>query len=462
MVFSSTVFLFIFLPITYLLCLIVPNVKLKNIFLIIASLTFYAFGEPVYVLLMLVSVIINYIGGRLLINERLNDKVVLAVAVVLNLGMLGVFKYAGFAVSSFNQLFQLSIPVPEIRLPIGISFFTFQALSYVIDVYRDRTLSQKSFSNVLLYVSFFPQLIAGPILKYHDVDKQIAGRKMTVELTASGIRRFIYGLSKKLLISNVAGAIADSIFGLAAPSITMPTAWLGAIAYCIQIYYDFSGYSDMAIGLGKMFGFEFLENFNYPYVSQSIKEFWRRWHISLSTWFKEYLYIPLGGNRKGKIRAGINRMIVFFCTGLWHGASWNFVIWGLFHGLFLMFEGYGIIPIEKVKFRPLRHIYTLLVVCVGFVFFRADTLGQAWTFIKAMFAGFGANSLQFGYFTEQLTPYSIFILVLAVIFAMPIKQKIEQTAVTETLSYVGSGVLLFLCILTLSSATYNPFIYFRF
>lgn len=329
MVFSSLTFLCIFLPAVFLLYTLIPSLKAKNTLLIIASLIFYAYGEPVYVLLMIASSLVNYICAlNCADRERTKSKVFLAAAIVINLGLLAVFKYTGMFVTSLNTLAGLKIPVPEIALPIGISFFTFQALSYVIDVYRGTVERQKNYFHVLLYISFFPQLIAGPIVKYRDISESIASREQNAKDVARGMRRFICGLCKKVLIANAMGQVADVIFSNDIAALSAFPTWLGAVAYLFQIYYDFSGYSDMAIGLGRMFGFRFKENFLYPYAATNIQDFWRKWHISLSTWFKEYLYIPLGGNRKGKARTVLNRLIVFFLTGLWHGANWTFVVWG--------------------------------------------------------------------------------------------------------------------------------------
>ncbi len=470
MVFSSTVFLFIFLPVTYILYLIVPKIKAKNILLIIMSLVFYAFGEPIVVFLMIFSVAVNYVFGRLLGKPDGHRKPVLVAAVVFNLLLICIFKYTGFLVETFNAVSGLDIPVPQIDLPIGISFFTFQILSYVIDVYRDNTLSQKNFGNLLLYISLFPQLIAGPIVKYYDIERQIDNRSITIEKTSKGIRWFICGLSKKILIANIAATAADAMFALEGAQMSALTCWLGAIAYTIQIYFDFSGYSDMAIGLGSMLGFTFKENFNYPYTADSMRDFWRRWHISLSTWFKEYLYIPLGGNRKGKFRTAVNRIIVFFFTGLWHGANMTFVVWGLAHGFFLLLESYNVIPTEKIKFKPIKRIYTLLVVTVTFVIFRADTLTQAWTFIKEMFTGFDITSQSLSAFSAQLTPLLITVLILGAVFSTPVLRKLGErftkdgimSAPAEYLSYAGTLVMLLLCVVSLASSSYNPFIYLQF
>ncbi|MBO5509089.1 MAG: MBOAT family protein, partial [Lachnospiraceae bacterium] len=340
MVFSSIVFICIFLPVIFILYTLLPSIKVKNILLVAASLVFYAYGEPVYIILMLLSTVANYLFGLLLdkYKNKNSGRLILIVAVIANLTLLGVYKYADMICGLVSDIFKIKIQSPGLALPIGISFYTFQAMSYIIDVYRDEVKAQRNYLNVLLYISFFPQLIAGPIVKYHDIEKQIQSRKQKSEDVARGLRRFIIGLSKKVLISNVLAVAADNIFSLDIYQVNICSAWIGAIAYMLQIYYDFSGYSDMAIGLGHMFGFSFSENFKYPYASVSIRDFWRRWHISLSTWFKEYLYIPLGGNRKGRVRGWINRLIVFFCTGLWHGANWTFVLWGIYHGVLLFFE----------------------------------------------------------------------------------------------------------------------------
>ncbi len=456
MVFSSMVFLCVFLPLVFLGYYLIPSLKVKNALLIVASLLFYAYGEPVYVILMLVSIVMNYVFGRVLETAEKGRKGIVALAVVLNIGMLFVFKYLDMMLQTVNFLAGTKLPLLSLALPIGISFFTFQALSYVIDVYRGDAKGEKSLTCVLLYISFFPQLIAGPIVKYHDISEQIHHRRADVTEIAFGVRRFIFGLSKKVLISNPMAVTADALF--AEKALTTPGSWMAAIAYLFQIYFDFSGYSDMAIGLGHMFGFRFRENFQYPYVSQSIQEFWRRWHISLSTWFKEYLYIPLGGNRRGNLRTGINKLIVFFATGLWHGANWTFVIWGLWHGLFMMAE--QIFPVKRLP-RALRHLYALLVVCLGFVVFRADTLTQGVRMIGEMFGHSGASSS--AVLLEQLTPLFFVTLLCAIIGSLPLAQRINQDSrVRKTAGFLYSLVLLVLCMLNLSAGTYNPFIYFRF
>lgn len=468
MVFSSPVFLFIFLTSVYILYRVIPTITAKNILLLIFSIGFYTYGEPKAVVLMFISIVMNYLFGLAMEKKNASRKAVLITAVAANLLMLGIFKYAGFGARLINSLPITDIPVPDIALPIGISFYTFQAMSYVIDAYKEPKYVQRNIYKLALYITFFPQLVAGPIVKYYDFADQIDNRSITPERTARGIRRFIIGLSKKLLIANTMAVTADYIYGLETAELTLPLAWLGALSYLFQIYFDFSGYSDMAIGLGKMFGFDFRENFNYPYVSQNMQEFWRRWHISVSTWFKEYLYIPLGGNRRGKVRTAFNKLIVFFCTGLWHGASMNFIVWGLINGGFLMLESYKLINTEK-WLRPFRHIYAMLVTVLAFVFFRAETLGEACHFIGRMFTPSVGSSADTALFLSRLTPMYLVMLVMAVIFSMPVvktfsgRLKTEKAAAAgEAVSYAVSLVLLLICILTLSSTTYNPFIYFRF
>ncbi len=474
MVFSSLVFLCVFLPVVFVLHTLIPSLKVRNALLIIASLVFYAYGEPIFVILMLLSSAVNYLGA-LLITHIKKSKPILIFNIIFNLGMLVLFKYTPFIISTINSVFSSKLPVPEITLPIGISFFTFQALSYVVDVYKKKVEVQKNYFNVLLYISFFPQLIAGPIVKYKDISAEIVNRSVTIDGVSEGLRRFIFGLGKKVIIANTMALVADNIFSAPQNEINIITAWLGALAYMFQIYYDFSGYSDMAIGLGRMFGFNFKENFLYPYGADSVQDFWRRWHISLSSWFKEYLYIPLGGNRKGKVRTAINRIIVFFFTGLWHGANWTFIIWGLYHGLFLLFEEY----VPKIKRMPkiIRHIYTLLVVCIGFVIFRADNISQGFFMISRMFAGYGSSSSAMSLAIQQLTPWFVFVFVMAIILCAPLKSvtikirnnfdgsiKISQrtASAVQIVTYVIAFALLGWCMFRLSGDSYNPFIYFRF
>ena len=461
MVFSALTFLCVFLPILICIYFLVRPLAVKNAVLVLASLLFYAYGEPVYIVLMVVSIVVNYCFGRI-IGAGKHKKAALVTAVVLNLGVLGVFKYAGWLTQMAISAFGLSVKPVELSLPIGISFYTFQALSYLIDVYRGECASQKNAVSFFLYISFFPQLIAGPIVKYHDIESQISDRHPTPQSVAEGLRRFIIGLGKKVLIANIMAGAADAAFALDAAQTSTLSAWIGAVAYLMQIYFDFSGYSDMAIGLGRIFGFKFLENFNYPYISGTVKEFWRRWHISLSTWFREYLYIPLGGNRKGRLRTCVNKIIVFFCTGLWHGANLTFVVWGLFHGAFLLLEDF--VPIKKLP-AVIRHIYTVLVVCVGFVIFRSDDMGQAGLMISHMFSGFTITNAQWVRTAPILTPMFITFLAIAVIGASPAWRKLAgriNVSAREVLSYVYAAGLLVLSILYLSGGAYNPFIYFRF
>ncbi|MEX1308385.1 MAG: MBOAT family O-acyltransferase [Eubacteriales bacterium] len=467
MVFSSTTFLFIFLPIVFL-AYIPLGPRLRNILLLFASLIFYAWGEPLFVFVMLASIGINYAFARWIEGGKTEQakRTFVAIAVILNLLLLIVFKYTNFIIDNVNTVLNTHIEVAPISLPIGISFFTFQAMSYIVDVYREKNRSEKSILNVALYISFFPQLIAGPIVKYHDIAEQIHKRTMTTDKVFYGLRRFIVGLSKKLLIANTVGQAADSIFAAAPAELSAGLAWLGAVSYALQIYFDFSGYSDMAIGLASLFGFELKENFNYPYISQSIKEFWRRWHISLSTWFKEYLYIPLGGNRNGYIRTGVNMFIVFLCTGIWHGAAWNFVIWGLFNGLFLLLENYKILQPEKWP-RVFRHIYAALVFVIGFTIFRAPSMTDAISYIGSMFSGNLTLTSRWLY-AKVGTPFMWSILVVAIVATMPLIPKLKEKMAEkrkplfDQLAYVLTLVLLVLCILNISSSTFNPFIYFRF
>lgn len=476
MVFSSVIFLCLFLPIVLGGYYLLPKREAKNLWLIASSLLFYAFSGLWYVLLLLFSVFCNYLAG-LFVSGR---KGVLYVAVAVNLGVLGVFKYLTFLVRTVDQLPGVAITVPSIVLPVGISFFTFQGLSYVIDVYRNERLKSTRFRDVLLYIALFPQLVAGPIVRYEDVADEIKSRRHTLEQLANGLRRFIIGLSKKLMIADVCGSVVTLIYSAKSSALDSRTAWLAAVCYLIQIYFDFSGYSDMAIGLGLCFGFHFKENFNYPYISASIQEFWRRWHISLSTWFREYLYIPLGGNRKGKAKTYRNKLMVFFCTGLWHGANWTFIIWGLWHGFFIVAEDaakklFGLGKHGKNRRNPvetvLKHLYTLLVVLIGFVIFRADNMGQAFSMIGAMFSGIRASAQTGLLLAQCLTPLTMFALLFGLVGSTPVLPMVCRKAEQQTgsvyvclrvLSYVGALILLLVDILHLSAASYVPFIYFQF
>ena len=469
MVFSSAIFLFVFFPSVFILYRIIPSIKMKNRFLILASLVFYAFGQVEYIPVLLFSVLVNYVAGIFLAKENgINRKAVITVAVIINLAIIGAFKYLGFVTDNINFALGTNISSIPIALPIGISFFTFQGISYIVDVYRDRSLATKNFEKLFLYISLFPQLVAGPIIIYRDISNQIDNRKCTSELTADGIRRFIIGMSKKLLIANTMGMIADKVFSMNYGELDMRVAWIGAICYTMQIYFDFSGYSDMAIGLGKCFGFTFLENFNYPYTTKSVKAFWRHWHISLSSWFRDYLYIPLGGNRKGKLRSKLNKTIVFFATGLWHGASWTFIIWGMWHGLFMLLEDFNIIP-KKLLNSFFGNIYTLLVVVCGFVIFRAENMIQAAAVLKNMFTGVLGTSASNEVFYSIVNSHNIFIFLLAILGSARLIPALGSVLKEKGLykfseggSYAVMVVLLFLCLLSISSSTFNPFIYFRF
>ena len=420
---------------------------MKNFILLIASIVFYSIGEPKYIFLLIACTIVNYIL-TIGMSKSKQPKLYLALIVVLNLGVLCFYKYAGLG----------------LVLPIGISFYTFQMLSYCIDVYREPELLQKDYFSLLLYVAFFPQLVAGPIVKYYDIKEQLKERHMDCQKIAQGIRRFLYGLGKKVLISNTLGNIVDSIYAWEYSSYNALVAWSVAIFYALQIYYDFSGYSDMAIGLGKMFGFEFKENFNYPYQSTSIKEFWRRWHISLSSWFKEYLYIPIGGNRKGAVFTMINKYIVFFCTGLWHGANITFVVWGLLHGTFSVMEEKGTWA-SKIKGTFVGWLYAMLVVVIGFVFFRSETMTQAVAIIASMFTGFAMEQTVMADFFAFFNPYVIFVIVLAVVGMFDLKTRwsgLLETKWMQPVQYIASVACLIFCLMSLANNDYNPFIYFRF
>ena len=465
MVFASAVFLFIFFPIVVIGHTVIKNIWVRNALLVLASLLFYAWGEPVYVVLLLFSILLNYCLGRLVAK----GKAVLVAAVVINMAMLVVFKYAGFLAECYNSLPFYDIPVPDIRMPIGISFFTFQALSYVIDTYRDKDKRAGGFFDVMLYISLFPQLVAGPIVKYNMVREQLHKREVTVEGLYLGIQRFIIGLSKKMLIANVMAVAADKIFALPMGELDMAAAWVGGISYMLQIYFDFSGYSDMAVGMGKMFGFDFPENFNYPYISTSIREFWKRWHISLTDWFREYLYFPLGGNRKGRNRTLFNRFFVFLCTGIWHGAKVTFIVWGIYHGVLtlaetLIEEKLNRKKQESVTLRALGHAYTLLAVMIGFIIFRADSFRYGAMVIKNLFS-FSFTAMGSMTAASVLSPLFVVTAIVAVIAATPVInvfKNINAKAAGRYVAMAATLILYVLCIFEVAAGSYNPFIYFRF
>lgn len=464
MVFSSFIFLWYFLPIVFVLNYLIKS-KYSNVLLLCASLLFYAWGEPYFVFVMILSIVFNwYIGKRieLVPNHR---GIILIMGVIFNLALLWYYKYMVFAIEIVNSLWKKEIlPVPIIDLPIGISFFTFQAIAYIVDVYRGEAKAQRKLINVALYISFFPQLIAGPIVKYKDVYMQIESRIITSTGIVSGFRRFIYGLSKKVLISNILGKSADMIFAMDVVTVSGEMAWSAALLYTLQIYYDFSGYSDMAIGLGKMFGFDIPENFCYPYLSKTIGEFWRKWHISLGAWFREYVYIPLGGNRKGNICTYKNLLIVFFLTGLWHGANFTFVVWGGVHGLLIIFERMGL---EKFlnKSKIFSHIYLFIMINIGWVIFRIDNLKNGLLFIKRMI-------MPWLYTEYNIAPWkygnymTIFIFVCAVlglgIIQNIMPEKIKDAWRFSVPEFIYCTIMLLMCFATMAGNEYNPFIYFQF
>lgn len=465
MLFSSMTFIFLFMPIvcaTYLLA----KKSLQNTLLLIASLIFYAWGGPNYLAIMLLTILINYTGALYIDRTQTHKKAFLTLTVIANLGILIYFKYCAFLIENINGLLPYDLPLLEVIMPIGISFYTFQAMSYVIDVYRGEVKAQRNIYKLALYISLFPQLVAGPIVKYHDVDHQIDNRTVTFRKVAYGTKRFIIGLSKKMLLANTLGAVADKIFSQSVDQFDSATAWIGAVAYALQLFYDFSGYSDMAIGLGYIFGFKFLENFNYPYISRSITEFWRRWHISLSTWFKEYLYIPLGGNRISPIRTYVNLFIVFLATGIWHGASWNFIVWGLWNGLFIIIER---ITNWHKKDGPviqfIQHGYTIFVFLIGWVMFRAPDMTYAWDYLKNMFGFISNHNIAHDliYYVDHI---EIIAFGIAIMCSMPLFTKMltvsDKHVVLKSLINAWLIVLFILSTALIASSTYNPFIYFRF
>ncbi len=470
MVFSSIPFLFFFLPVFLFLYYTLPF-KLKNYLLLIFSLIFYAWGEPIYILLMLFACGVDYSNGRLIEKNRnspLKKKMLLFVSIFVNLSMLGFFKYADFLIDFINYVTNLSIQPLRLELPIGISFFTFQSMSYSIDVYRDDVKVEKNFFTYLTYVSMFPQLIAGPIVRFSTVNDEIHERTIHFKGFSNGILRFMEGLFKKVLIANNIGLLWDTISVM--PSVSVASAWLGAIAFTLQLYFDFSAYSDMAIGMGEMLGFHYLENFNYPFIAKSVTDFWRRWHISLSTWFRDYLYIPLGGNRKGKSKHIRNMLVVWAVTGLWHGAAWNFVLWGVYYGILLIFEKY--VWGEKLSKLPkfIQHFYTVFIVIVGFVLFVFDDFGRLGNFLKLMF-GINGNPMIDEHFLYYIINYGVFLLI-AILFSVPLYPLLRKRFLgieNENGKIIMAGILaiaytvfLVLTISYLVSNTYNPFLYFRF
>lgn len=467
MVFSSLVFLFFFLPIVMLLYFVLPT-KARNIIILISGLFFYAWGEPKYIIIMVISTAIDYTAGRLIDkydNSPKKRTAFLLVSVLMNIGLLAVFKYSSFIITSLNALLNINIPDPQLPLPIGISFYTFQSMSYTIDLYLRNIKVQKNFISFTSYVTLFPQIVAGPIVRYEDVAKEIDDREVNVSLVSQGIAKFLKGLAKKVLLANNIGLIWTQVKAMDYSEISTATAWLGILAFTFQIYFDFSGYSDMAVGLGKMLGFNFPKNFDHPYMSKSISEFWRRWHITLGSWFRSYVYIPLGGNRKGLARTIFNLFVVWALTGLWHGSSWNFVLWGLYFGILIALErlGWGKI-LEKLP-SFVSTLYTFILVIFGWVLFDTNTLTDAWNFFKAMF---GNTGVLFDSTSAYLFMGNIAIFVLCIFAStdwftrITDKLKEKKELIYNAALPVAQLTVLLVCTSYLVDATYNPFLYFRF
>ncbi len=469
MLFSSITFLFLFLPVVLAVYYLVPW-KVKNIALLIASLFFYAWGEPVYVVLMVLSILLNYFCARDIKeneNEPVKAKFNVVFAVAVNLFILGFFKYYGFLLDTINAVFSTEIAYRELPLPVGISFYTFQAISYIVDIYRGKAQPQKNILYFALYISMFPQLIAGPIVRYEDIEAQLKHRRLSLQRLGQGAMYFIIGLAKKTVIANSVGAVFEQISEMPAGSLSVLTAWLGAFSYAFQIYFDFSGYSDMAVGLGKMFGFEFKKNFDYPYISKSVTEFWRRWHISLSTWFREYVYIPLGGNRCSVSRNIFNLMVVWGLTGMWHGAAWNFIAWGVYYGVILVMEKYVWGASLDMLPNPMRHIYTGIMVLVGWVLFFSPSLGYALRYLGAMIGGGtgivdnqGAFLLFGHWLLYLLAVLGSSSLGMRLVNAVPrMARSARAQAAVSVVIYMGIFVI---SVAFLVTDTFNPFLYFRF
>lgn len=473
MVFSSAVFLFVFFPLTMMLYFIIgrsgdeeKDIAKKNLILCLASLIFYAWGEPVYIVLMCLSIFFNYHLGLDIEKHRNSSrkmKALLIFGVCFNLFMLGFFKYAGFIVDNINSAFGSAIDFEGLPLPVGISFYTFQILSYVIDVYKGQVRAQTKIVNFAAYITMFPQLIAGPIVQYSDIEKQLAHRTVSIDNFYEGIIYFIRGLGKKVLFANTIGAVYSDIISQGIGNVSVVTAWICIISYTLQIYFDFSGYSDMAIGLGKMFGFEFVQNFNFPYKASSITDFWRRWHISLSSWFRDYVYIPLGGNRKGTLRTIFNILVVWSLTGMWHGAAWNFIAWGMYYGILLILEKYILKKVLDKIPLVFRHIGTIIVVMIGWVFFSSEDMIQATDFIGAL-TGFGNGSFLDSQALYLLSEnlFAMFAMSLSATGVFEIISTREETRVYKSVKCSIYLIIFILCIAYLVSETYNPFLYFRF
>ena len=470
MVFSSILFIFFFLPAVLLVYFIVP-LKLRHFVLLFFSLLFYAWGEPIYIFIMLFSTIFDYVNGLLIERFYSKDnhnaaKTVMVCSVIVNLGILAFFKYNNFFIENINTWTGSNLPLADIALPIGISFYTFQTMSYTIDVYRREVTAQRNIISFGAYVTMFPQLVAGPIVQYKDIEKQLDSNRTTLDDFSYGIKRFITGLAKKVLLANNIGLLWEQISGDSLTALSASEAWIGAAAFAFQIFFDFSGYSDMAIGLGKMLGFRFKENFDYPYCAKSITEFWRRWHISLGSWFREYVYIPLGGNRKGLRRQLLNILIVWCLTGFWHGASWNFVIWGLYFGVLLSMEKVFLLQ-WLCKHRILSHIYTLVLVTISWVIFAFDDISEAGLYLKAMFGLNGAEP--FSARTLYYISTNAVVLIACAAFSIDIFKRIRLRAKStaslyalKTLKIAVYAAALFISVSFLIGDTYNPFLYFRF
>lgn len=472
MVFSNLFFIYLFLPLNLILYYAVPNKTWKNVVLLLFSLFFYSWGEPVWVFLLMLTAFLDYTWAKCieyfnLTGQQRRKKIALIASLVFDLGMLGVFKYSGFVVENINLLTGLSLPVPKIALPIGISFYTFQTISYVLDIYRGQVAAQKRYYKYLMYLSSYHQLVAGPIVRYSDVAAEIENRTVSAQDFSEGITRFCLGLTKKVVVANVAGSLAGNYLDADLASLSVAGAWFGVLLYTLQIYYDFSAYSDMAIGLGRMFGFHYHQNFNYPYIAKSVTEFWRRWHISLSSFFRDYVYIPLGGKYRHQI---FNICVVWFLTGLWHGASWNFILWGVFYGALLIMEKLGLLKVlEKIP-SVFSHLYLLFLTLIGWTIFYTTDLGKLGGYFGVMF-GLSGNALS----DPQLSitfMNNLFWLVVAVLFCMPITQLVKRWAQAQRSEGVRAGIsivnaimnvmLLFVCTAMLVGDSYNPFLYFRF
>lgn len=470
MVFSSLVFIFVFLPITLFIYYLSPR-KLKNLVLLISSLIFYAWGEPIYIFLMIFTTVFSYVSA-ILINKYKSKKTsslaIFILSVAVNLSVLCFFKYYGFFIDNINNLFSMNIKFKKLPLPVGISFYTFQTLSYIIDVYLKKVPVQKNIISFSTYVTMFPQLVAGPIVKYGDINKQLENRKESLDKFGDGVSYFIRGLSKKVLLANNIGLLWSNVKALSPDKISVFSAWLGILAFTFQIYFDFSGYSDMAIGLGKFFGFDLMENFNYPYISKSVTEFWRRWHISLGSWFREYVYIPLGGNKKGALKQYRNLFIVWFLTGFWHGANWNFIIWGLYFGVLITLEKIFVLKwLDKLP-NFISHVYALIIIIVGWAIFEFENTSVLFSFIKTMF-GMGSNT-----FIDNQSIYylytNLFLFILAIIFSTPLPKKLFKKLIynvklkpyAKLIVPTIYLILILLCTTYLVNETYNPFLYFKF